>query len=211
MSRDLYIASRVRQVATHVAPARNLLFRGGLQEFAADATPARAIPLSPGQRWFFRHHAATVTTSQCPACARLLSSAASPPPSFRNRAPGAASAGGWVMDTARKLSERDVCSKFITPALVAAGWDLHTQIREEVGFTKERIIVRGRLVTRGKAKRADRAVLQAPAAGAMRPARSQLSYRAGRPQSIAGLAAARSSRSGLTQALGFSKVVHCSQ
>lgn len=54
-----------------------------------------------------------------------------------------------------KLSERDVCSKFITPALVSAGWDLHTQIREEVSFTKGRIIVRGKLHTRGKGKRAD--------------------------------------------------------
>ena len=54
-----------------------------------------------------------------------------------------------------KLSERDVCSKFITPALVSAGWNLQTQIREEVSFTKGRIIVRGKLVTRGKAKRAD--------------------------------------------------------
>jgi len=53
------------------------------------------------------------------------------------------------------LSERDVCTKFIAPALAAAGWDLQTQVREEVGFTKGRIIVRGRLVTRGKAKRAD--------------------------------------------------------
>nr|WP_255482503.1 type I restriction endonuclease [Rhodanobacter sp. MP7CTX1] len=39
--------------------------------------------------------------------------------------------------------------------MVAAGWDVQTQIREEVGFTKGRIIVRGGLVTRGKAKRAD--------------------------------------------------------
>ena len=54
-----------------------------------------------------------------------------------------------------KLSERDVCTKFITPAVVAAGWDLQTQIREEVFFTKGRIIVRGKLHTRGKAKRAD--------------------------------------------------------
>lgn len=54
-----------------------------------------------------------------------------------------------------KLSERDVCSKFITPAVVAAGWDLQTQIREEVFFTKGRIIVRGKLHSRGKAKRAD--------------------------------------------------------
>lgn len=53
------------------------------------------------------------------------------------------------------LSERDICTKFITPALVGAGWDVHSQVREEVGFTKGRIIVRGKLVTRGKAKRAD--------------------------------------------------------
>jgi len=55
----------------------------------------------------------------------------------------------------KSLSERDICSKFITPALVKAGWDLHTQVREEVAFTKGRIIVRGKLVTRGKQKRAD--------------------------------------------------------
>ena len=53
------------------------------------------------------------------------------------------------------LSERDICTKFITPALRARGWDEISQIREEVGFTKGRIIVRGKLVTRGKAKRAD--------------------------------------------------------
>jgi type I restriction enzyme R subunit len=55
----------------------------------------------------------------------------------------------------KELSERDICSKFITPAVQKAGWDLLTQVREEVGFTKGRIIVRGKLVTRGKAKRAD--------------------------------------------------------
>ena len=53
------------------------------------------------------------------------------------------------------LSERDICTKFITPALRQAGWDEMLQIREEVTFTKGRIIVRGKLVTRGKAKRAD--------------------------------------------------------
>jgi len=36
-----------------------------------------------------------------------------------------------------------------------AGWDEMTQVREEVSFTKGRILVRGKLVTRGKAKRAD--------------------------------------------------------
>jgi type I restriction enzyme R subunit len=55
----------------------------------------------------------------------------------------------------RDLSERDICSKFITPAVQNAGWDPMSQIREEVSFTKGRIIVRGKLVTRGKAKRAD--------------------------------------------------------
>lgn len=55
----------------------------------------------------------------------------------------------------RGLSERDICTKFITPALRQAGWDEMLQIREEVSFTKGRIIVRGKLVTRGKAKRAD--------------------------------------------------------
>jgi type I restriction enzyme R subunit len=55
----------------------------------------------------------------------------------------------------RTLSERDICTKFITPALRKAGWDEMLQIREEVSFTKGRIIVRGKLVSRGQAKRAD--------------------------------------------------------
>ena len=55
----------------------------------------------------------------------------------------------------KSLSERDICTKFITPALCKAGWDEMTQIREECTFTKGRIIVRGKLVSRGKAKRAD--------------------------------------------------------
>ncbi len=55
----------------------------------------------------------------------------------------------------KALSERDICTKFITPALRKVGWDEMAQIREEVSFTKGRIIVRGKLVTRGQAKRAD--------------------------------------------------------
>ena len=55
----------------------------------------------------------------------------------------------------QSLSERDICTKFVTPALRRAGWDEMLQIREEVSFTKGRIIVRGKLVTRGQAKRAD--------------------------------------------------------
>jgi type I restriction enzyme R subunit len=55
----------------------------------------------------------------------------------------------------RDLSERDICSQFIGPAIEQGGWDRTTQVREEVSFTKGRIIVRGKLVSRGKAKRAD--------------------------------------------------------
>src|ERR1700682_3339418 len=55
----------------------------------------------------------------------------------------------------KTLSESDICAKYITPAVIQVGWDDATQIREEVGFTRGRIIVRGKLVTRGKAKRAD--------------------------------------------------------
>ena len=55
----------------------------------------------------------------------------------------------------KSLSERDICTKFITPALRQAAWDEMSQIREEVSFTKGRIIVRGKLVSRGKGKRAD--------------------------------------------------------
>ena len=55
----------------------------------------------------------------------------------------------------KSLSERDICTKFITPALRKAGWDEMSQIREEVSFTKGQIIVRGKLVSRRKGKRAD--------------------------------------------------------
>jgi type I restriction enzyme R subunit len=55
----------------------------------------------------------------------------------------------------KKLSERDICTKYVTPALSKAGWDVDAQIREEVRLTKGRVIVRGKLVARGKEKRAD--------------------------------------------------------
>ena len=41
------------------------------------------------------------------------------------------------------LSERDICTKFITPALESAGWDKQTQLREEVNLTAGRVFVRG--------------------------------------------------------------------
>jgi type I restriction enzyme, R subunit len=60
------------------------------------------------------------------------------------------------------LSERDICTKFITPSIVAAGWDLDTQIREEVGFTDGRIYVRGKLHARGAKKRVDHILYYKP-------------------------------------------------
>ena len=47
----------------------------------------------------------------------------------------------------RALSERDICTKFITPAAQLAGWKQH-QFREEVKLTKGRVIVRGQIATR---------------------------------------------------------------
>ena len=55
----------------------------------------------------------------------------------------------------KSLSERDICTKFITPAIVKAGWDSNTQFLEEVSFTDGKIYVRGKLHSRGTAKRAD--------------------------------------------------------
>lgn len=45
----------------------------------------------------------------------------------------------------KTFSERDICSKFISPALQKAGWDLDLQVREEYPLTNGRIIVRGNL------------------------------------------------------------------
>lgn len=49
----------------------------------------------------------------------------------------------------KSLNERDICTKYITPALANAGWDIQTQIREEVYFTDGRVIVKGRSTSRG--------------------------------------------------------------
>ena len=59
------------------------------------------------------------------------------------------------MASKKDLSERDICTQFILPALKKAGWDIQTQIREEVSFTDGRIYVKGNKTTRGKRKRAD--------------------------------------------------------
>lgn len=43
------------------------------------------------------------------------------------------------------FTEADIKTKYILPAIQAAGWDLQTQVREEVSFTHGRIIVRGKM------------------------------------------------------------------
>lgn len=60
-----------------------------------------------------------------------------------------------------QLSERDICTKFITPAILQAGWT-QSQFREEVQLTKGRVAVRGTMAARiknpdakGGPKRAD--------------------------------------------------------
>ena len=58
----------------------------------------------------------------------------------------------------KQLSETDIRTKFITPAILGQSekkWDLMTQVREEAYFTKGRVIVRGKTVQRGEAKKAD--------------------------------------------------------
>jgi len=60
------------------------------------------------------------------------------------------------------LSERDICTKYITPALARAGWDVTNQVREEYPLTRGRIIVRGKLHTRARHKRADYVLFYKP-------------------------------------------------
>ncbi|MGF6264399.1 type I restriction enzyme R subunit [Paraburkholderia youngii] len=56
----------------------------------------------------------------------------------------------------KSLSEQDIRSKFISPALIGAGWDLQTQLREEVALTAGRVVVRG-----NKAKRDEKTIRRA--------------------------------------------------
>lgn len=66
------------------------------------------------------------------------------------------------MTSKKSLSERDICTKFILPAIVNAGWDSDRQIREEVFFTDGRIFVKGQETRRGERKRADFILYQKP-------------------------------------------------
>lgn len=55
----------------------------------------------------------------------------------------------------KDLTETDIRTKFITPAIQKSGWNIQKQVREEVHFTDGRIIVKGETVKRSKGKKAD--------------------------------------------------------
>jgi type I restriction enzyme R subunit len=55
----------------------------------------------------------------------------------------------------KEFSEQDIRTKYITPAILNAGWDRDRQLREEYSFTAGKIKVHGKVVSRGKAKKAD--------------------------------------------------------
>ena len=59
------------------------------------------------------------------------------------------------MATKKELSERDIITKFIIPAIEKSKWNKQTQIREEFSFTNGRIFVKGKKTKRGERKRAD--------------------------------------------------------
>jgi hypothetical protein len=56
----------------------------------------------------------------------------------------------------KSLSERDICTKFITPAIESSGWDRTTQFLEEVNLTSGRVVVRG-----NKARRDEKTIRRA--------------------------------------------------
>jgi len=60
-----------------------------------------------------------------------------------------------LLDEKNLLAKRDICTKFITPAILEAGWYLYTQIREKLNFLRYRIIVRDKLHSCGKQKCVD--------------------------------------------------------
>ena len=55
----------------------------------------------------------------------------------------------------KSLSEQDICSKYVLPAIINVGYNLHTQIREQWTFTAGRIQVHGKTISRGEKKRPD--------------------------------------------------------
>jgi type I restriction enzyme R subunit len=55
----------------------------------------------------------------------------------------------------KQLTETDIITKFIMPAVIKKGWDSMTQIRQEVKLRDGKVIVRGQVAARQKVKSAD--------------------------------------------------------
>jgi type I restriction enzyme R subunit len=64
--------------------------------------------------------------------------------------------------TKKALNETEICDQYITPAIHAAGWDKHVQVRREYFFTAGQVLVRGKVAVRGKKKRADYLLFHSP-------------------------------------------------
>lgn len=53
------------------------------------------------------------------------------------------------------LTETDIITKYILPAVKTAGWDVMSQVRQEVKLRDGKVVVRGKLASRIKVKSAD--------------------------------------------------------
>lgn len=62
----------------------------------------------------------------------------------------------------KALSEADIRTKYITPAIEQAGWNKMTQMREEYSITAGRIIARGQICKREKPLKADYVLFYKP-------------------------------------------------
>lgn len=66
---------------------------------------------------------------------------------------------GWFMvltnSTKAVLTETDIITKFILPAVIQNGWDNLTQIRQEVKLRDGKVVVRGQIAARKTVKSAD--------------------------------------------------------
>jgi type I restriction enzyme R subunit len=62
----------------------------------------------------------------------------------------------------KEMTETDIRTKFITPAIVKAGWNRMSQIREEYSITKGRIVARGKICKRESPLKADYVLFYKP-------------------------------------------------
>ena len=66
------------------------------------------------------------------------------------------------MPDKKDMTEADIRARYITPAIVAAGWQIGTQVRFEYPITKGRIVARGKTCKREKPLRADYVLFSKP-------------------------------------------------